>query len=180
LYSNDVWALICRRHRTCRAPNSENHLHENRPKLRQLEKRLNRSNSAAREQIAFKFHKMVLHCTRKKCGMVQIHLKSNPIWRKTHNLLIYVPCIFGTAKARNFKFGVVSSRCQTVLSPVVTWLIDVGLGGQEQPDPYAWRGQSPSTYTFIYGLQLWEGGDFHVRNKFLPEDQTNVVVFSSE
>jgi len=36
---------------------------------------------------------------------------------------------------------VVSSRCQTVLSPVVTWLRDVGLGRYEQPDPYAWRGQ---------------------------------------
>jgi len=39
---------------------------------------------------------------------------------------------------------VVSSRCQTVLSPVVTWLRDVGLGGQEQPDPYAWHGQRES------------------------------------
>jgi len=36
---------------------------------------------------------------------------------------------------------VVFCRCPTVLSPVVTWLRGVGLGGQEQPDPYAWRGQ---------------------------------------
>jgi len=30
------------------------------PKVRQLEKRFGHSNSAARERIAFKFHKMVL------------------------------------------------------------------------------------------------------------------------
>jgi len=30
---------------------------------------------------------------------------------------------------------VVFSGCQTALSPVVSWLRDVGLGGQEQPDP---------------------------------------------
>jgi len=35
------------------------------PKVRQLEKRLHRSNSAARGQIAFKFHKMVLCGCRK-------------------------------------------------------------------------------------------------------------------
>jgi len=39
---------------------------------------------------------------------------------------------------------VVSSRCQTVPSPFVTWLRGVWLGGQEQPDPYAWRGQEES------------------------------------
>jgi len=62
---------------------------------------------------------------------------------------------------------VVSSRCQTVLSPVVTWLRDLGFGGQKQPDPYAWSGQRESvssTYSFIYGRQMWEGRDFHVRN----------------
>jgi len=36
---------------------------------------------------------------------------------------------------------VVSYRCQTVLILVVSWLRDVELGGQEQPDPYAWLGQ---------------------------------------
>jgi len=29
---------------------------------------------------------------------------------------------------------------------------------------------SPPTYSFIYRRQLGEGGDFHVRNTFIPED----------
>jgi len=53
---------------------------------------------------------------------------------------------------------VVSSRCQTVLSPVVTWLRDVGVGVQEQPDPYAWRGQKkvyPPTYSITVTWQFY-------------------------
>jgi len=37
----------------------------------------------------------------------------------------------------------------------------------------AWSGKekvSPPTYSFIYGWQLWEGGDFHISKKFIPED----------
>jgi len=68
---------------------------------------------------------------------------------------------------------VVSLGGQTVLNPVVTWLKDLGLGGQEQPDhtpDVAKERVSPPTYNFIYWRQLWEGGDFHVRDKFIPED----------
>jgi len=49
------------------------------PKVRQLEKRLHRSNSAARGQIAFKFRKMVFW-HRRSCGIVKTHLGSNPIF----------------------------------------------------------------------------------------------------
>jgi len=49
---------------------------------------------------------------------------------------------------------VVSSRCQTVLSLVVTLLRDVGIGGQEQPDPYTWRGQKESVCSDLL-LHLW-------------------------
>jgi len=45
------------------------------PKVRQLEKQLRRSDSAAREQIAFKFHKMVL------CGS----RKAADLWKPTKN-----------------------------------------------------------------------------------------------
>jgi len=65
LYSNDVWALICRKRRTSRASNSEKHLLKIVPKVRQLEKRLNRSKYASRELIEFKFHKVVLRGSRK-------------------------------------------------------------------------------------------------------------------
>jgi len=42
------------------------------PKVRQLEKRLHRSNSAAHGQIAFIFHKMAL-CGTMKSGIVKTH-----------------------------------------------------------------------------------------------------------
>jgi len=63
LYSIDVWALICRRLRASRAPNSEKRLLKYCPKVRQFEKRLH--NSAAHGQIVFKFRKMVLCGSRK-------------------------------------------------------------------------------------------------------------------
>jgi len=66
------------------------------------------------------------------------------------------------------------------LALLLTWRRDVELGRQEQPDPYAWRGQrrvSPPTYSFTHGRQLWEGGDFHVHNKFTPGCQ--VFAFGS-
>jgi len=31
---------------------------------------------------------------------------------------------------------------------------------------------SPPTYSFVYGRQLWEGGDFHIHNKFIVSYQT--------
>jgi len=40
------------------------------------------------------------------------------------------------------------------LSPVVTWLRDVGLGGQKQPDPYARHGQRESVSSDLQ-LHLW-------------------------
>jgi len=61
---------------------------------------------------------------------------------------------------------IVSSRCQTVQSPVVSWLRDVrrawwarAAGSIRLKWP---KRVSPPTYSFIYVRQLWEGGDFHV------------------
>jgi len=54
-------------------------------------------------------------------------------------------------------------RVSNTPEPCRTWLRDAELGGQEQPDPYAWRGQRLIRLSFIYGRQLWEGGDFHGR-----------------
>jgi len=76
------------------------------PKGRQLEKRSHRSNSAARGQTAFKFHKIGLHGSRKARNC------ENPLKDKTKmandaQFFKYTdPYIFGTAKAINFKFGV--------------------------------------------------------------------------
>jgi len=68
---------------------------------------------------------------------------------------------------------VVSSRCQTVLSPVVSWR-DWEMAwwaGAAWSILLTWPQRvSPPTYSFIYGRQLREVGDFHVRDKFIPED----------
>jgi len=76
--------------------------------MRQLEKRLHRSNSAARGQITFKFHKMV--------GLLCGCRKAAELWKPTKNRIqdggrrpnfkYTDPDISGTAKARDFKFGV--------------------------------------------------------------------------
>jgi len=58
MYSIDVWALICRIPRAARAPNSKIHLPNWALKVRQLEKRLHRSNSAARFQTASKLRQL--------------------------------------------------------------------------------------------------------------------------
>jgi len=71
------------------------------PKVWQLEKRLHRSNSAARGQIAFKFYKPVL-CGSQKAAELSKKLQADhaQFFKNT------VPDIFWMAKAREFKFGV--------------------------------------------------------------------------
>jgi len=59
MYSANVWALICHRRRTSRPPTLGNICLKIAPKVRHWEKRLHRSNSAARGPIAFKFHKVL-------------------------------------------------------------------------------------------------------------------------
>jgi len=74
--------------------------------MRQLEKRLRGSNSAAARGYCVQ---IALHGTpwlQGRCGMVKTYLGSNQIWQTTPKFLIYGPHIFGMAKARDFKFGV--------------------------------------------------------------------------
>jgi len=72
MYSIDVWALP---QTPCiqGLPRLRSIVPIGAPKVRQLEKRLHRSNSAAREQTAFKFRKMVLR------GSTEDAELSNPI-----------------------------------------------------------------------------------------------------
>jgi len=76
------------------------------PKVQQLEKRLHCSNSAARGQLAFRFHGIVLY------GTVEAAELSKPTKGRIRNGIQRLnfsytdPDITGTAKARDFKFGV--------------------------------------------------------------------------
>jgi len=76
------------------------------PKVRQLEEWLHRSNSAERGQIAYKFHEIVL-CVSLEAAESSKHTKDriqDGGWRP--NFYYTHTDIFGTAKARDFKFGV--------------------------------------------------------------------------
>jgi len=73
MYTADVWALICHRPRVAIGPPTLSSICPVRaPEVRQLEKRLHRSNSAARGQIAFKFHKIVFCGARKAAALSKL------------------------------------------------------------------------------------------------------------